>query len=69
MSKSAGNRVMDNLEDFVRVTDTIDAICCALENGEAMPAIPVCNDLMLTDQLGKICEILNHCVKKKESDE
>lgn len=49
--------VVEKLEDHARVCDTIDAICCALENGTSMPNfIPMCNDGMLTDQLGKIAE-------------
>ena len=55
MNKEAMNRVLDNAEDFVSVKNVIDAICCAIENGTAMPNyIPVCNDLLLSDQLGKI---------------
>jgi len=47
------------VKDFTRVTDTIDFICCAIENESPMPNyIPVCNDALLTDQLGKICDTI-----------
>jgi len=52
--------VVEKLEDHARVCDVIDAICCAIENGTNMPNyIPLCNDVMLTDQLGKIAEHIN----------
>jgi len=60
MSDSNTLTVVEKLEDHVRVCDTIDAICCAIENGTNMPNfIPVCNDSMLSDQLGKIAEHIN----------
>lgn len=57
--------VIEKIEDHARVCDTIDAICCALENGTDMPnSIPMCNDAMLTDQLSKICETITALRKK-----
>ena len=52
-------KIVEKLEDFARVRDFMDSLCCALENGTDLPNfIPVCNDLMLTDQLTKIAENL-----------
>ena len=52
-------KVIDIIEDHARVTDTVDQICCAIENGTPMPNfIPVCNDALVSDQLGKICETI-----------
>lgn len=60
MKRSAGNRLIDKIEDFTRVSDTLDAICCGLENGTEMPNyIPVCNDTVLTDQMTRIAEHIN----------
>lgn len=57
--------VIEKLEDHTRVCDTIDAICCAIENGTDMPNyIPVCNDGMLSDQLSKIAECITKLRKK-----
>lgn len=65
MRQSAENRTIDIIEDHARVCDTIDAICCAIENGTDMPNfIPVCNDLQLSDQLGKIAECITTLRKK-----
>lgn len=59
------NKVIDIIEDHTRVTDTIDMICCAIENGTDMPNfIPVCNDTILSDQLSKICETITTLRKK-----
>ena len=58
-------QVIDIIQDHTRVTDTIDSICCAIENGTEMPNfIPVCNDSMVSDQLGKICEEITKLRKK-----
>jgi len=47
------------IEDFARVRDFLDAVCCSIENGTQLPNfIPVCNDALITDELGKICEEL-----------
>lgn len=55
----ANKQVIEVIEDHVRVCDTIDSICCAIENGTEMPNfIPVCNDAMVSDQLSKICETI-----------
>lgn len=57
--------VLEIIQDHTRVTDTIDSICCAIENGTEMPNfIHVCNDTMLSDQLGKICETITNLRKK-----
>lgn len=65
MRQSAENRTIDMMQDYVRVTDTIDYICCAIENGTDMPNnIPVCNDTVLTDQLSRICETITNLRKK-----
>lgn len=65
VNKSAENRTIDMMQDYVRVTDTIDYICCAIENGSDMPnCIPVCNEVLLTDQLSKICETITKLRKK-----
>jgi hypothetical protein len=59
------NKVIGIIEDHTRVTDTIDMICCAIENGTDMPNfIPVCNDTILSDQLSKICETITTLRKK-----
>ena len=53
------NKEIEIIQDHARVCDTIDSICCAIENGTAMPNfIPVCNDTILSDQLSKICETI-----------
>ena len=57
--------ILEIIQDHTRVTDTIDSICCSIENGSDMPNyIPVCNDTMLSDQLGKICETITNLRKK-----
>ena len=57
--------VVEIIQDHTRVTDTIDSICCAIENGTEMPNfIPVCNDTIVSDQLGKICETITNLRKK-----
>ncbi len=58
-------QVIEIIQDHTRVTDTIDSICCAIENGTEMPNfIPVCNDTMVSDQLGKIAETITNLRKK-----
>lgn len=65
MRKGVSITEIEKIEDHTRVCDVIDAICCAIENGTDMPNyVPVCNDLMLTDQLGKICETITTLRKK-----
>lgn len=59
------NRIIDIIEDHESIVQTVDAICCALENNTPMPQyIPVLNNLVVTDQLSKICEALNKREKK-----
>ena len=58
-------QIFEPIQDHTRVTDTIDSICCAIENGTEMPNfIPVCNDTILSDQLGKIAETITNLRKK-----
>lgn len=53
-------RILNIIEDHESIVQTLDAICCALENGTDMPNfIPVLHDAMVTDELGKICEALS----------
>lgn len=64
MMKRTDN-MLNIIQDYTRVTDTIDSICCAIENGMDMPnAIPVCNDMLRSDQLSKICETITTLRKK-----
>ena len=59
------DKVLKIVQDHTRVTDTIDSICCAIENGTDMPNfIPVCNDAMLSEQLSQICETITTLRKK-----
>lgn len=59
------NNILEIIQDHTRVTDTIDSICCAIENGSEMPNyIPVCNDVLISDQLAKICETITKLRKK-----
>ena len=58
-------QILDTIQDHTRVTDTIDSICCAIENGCDMPNfIPVCNDTTVSDQLGLICETITKLRKQ-----
>lgn len=58
-------KILRIIQDHTRVSDTLDAICCAIENGGDMPNfIPVCSDTMLTDQLSMICETITKLKKK-----
>lgn len=61
----ASDRLINIIEDHACITQFIDAVCCALENGTDMPNfVPVCNDTVLTDQLGKIAETITNLRKK-----
>lgn len=65
VTMEANRKVISVIEDHVRVCDTLDSICCAIENGTEMPNyIPVCNDTLVTDQLSKICETITKLRKK-----
>lgn len=58
--------ILDIIQDHARVTDTLDMICSAIENGIDMPNfVPVCNDVMVSDQLTKICETITELRKKQ----
>jgi len=61
MTEWTEEMVISLIQDYTRVTDTIDSICCAIENPDVgMPNfIPQCNDGMLSDQLQKIVEHIN----------
>lgn len=55
----ATDKLIEKIEDFARVCDFLDSVCCAIENNMELPNfIPMCNDSMLTDQLTKIAERL-----------
>jgi len=59
------NRIVDIVEDHESITQTLDAIATAIESGEPMPTmIPILNDLVVTDQLSKICETITELRKK-----
>lgn len=61
------DKVLEVVQDHTRITDTIDSICCAIENGTEMPNfIPVCSDTMVSDQLGKICETITELRKNQK---
>ena len=54
------DRLINIIEDHAMIVHMIDSMCCALENGTPMPNfIPVLNDTIVTDQLGKIAEALS----------
>lgn len=54
------NRIIDTIEDFACVSQTIDQIVTALDNNLPMPNyIPVLHDTLMTDHLSRICETLN----------
>ena len=48
------------IQDYTRITDTLDAVCCALENDDVdMPNfVPMCEDQTTTEQLQYIIEHL-----------
>lgn len=54
------DRVLNIIEDHESITQTLDQIVSALENGSPMPNfVPVLHDTLMTDHLSKICETLN----------
>lgn len=61
MTEYTEETVISMIQDFTRVTDTLDSISCAIENPEiAMPNfIPQCNNGMISDQLQRIIEYIN----------
>ena len=60
------DRLINIVEDHESIVQTLDAICCALENGTPMPNfIPVLHDTLITDHLGKICENLNKITSRQ----
>lgn len=53
------DRIVNIIEDHVRICEAIDQIICSFENGIDLPNfIPVLHDTVVTDQLGKIVERL-----------
>ena len=61
----ASERTLNIIEDHALIVHTIDSICTALENGTEMPNfIPILNDTLVTDQLGRICEHFTSLRKK-----
>lgn len=64
-NKNDLNRIIDNIEDYTRVRDWLDSVCCSIENGMQMPNyIPVCNEPMLTDQMSKVSECIENLRKR-----
>lgn len=57
------DHIIGIVKDYARITDTLNAICCALENdGVAMPNfVPMCEDQTTTTQLQYIIEHLKSC--------
>ncbi len=54
------DRVLNIIEDHESITQALDQIVSALENGSPMPNyIPVLHDTLMTDHLSRICEELN----------
>lgn len=53
------------IQDHALICHAIDSICCAMENGTEMPNfIPVTNDPLVSDQLGRIAETITILRKK-----
>lgn len=54
------DRILNIIEDHESITQTLDQIVSALENGSPMPNyIPVLHDTLMTDNLSRICEKIN----------
>lgn len=66
MNRSAENRTIDMIEDYTRVTDFLDCLCCAIENPkvEIPNFIPMCNEALITDRLTTITEHIKKLRKK-----
>lgn len=64
----ASDRLLNIIEDHANITQFIDQVCCALENGDRqMPNfVPVLHDTLVTDQLGLIAEKLNRCMSHEQ---
>lgn len=54
------------IEDYTRVTDFLDCLCCAIENPkvEIPNFIPMCNEALITDRLTTITEHIKKLRKK-----
>lgn len=63
---SDSDKVIEIIEDHVRVTDYLDQLCCAIENPkiELPNFVPVCNDSLVTDRLTTIAEHVKDLRKK-----
>lgn len=63
---SDSDKVIEIIEDHVRVTDYLDQLCCAIENPkiELPNFVPVCNDSLVTDRLTTITEHVKKLRKK-----
>lgn len=60
----ASDRLINIIEDHANITQFLDQVCCALENGTEMPNfVPVLHDTLVTDQLGVIAENLNKHIR------
>lgn len=53
--------VIEMIQDYTLVSNYLDNLCCALENGDVqLPNfIPVCADYTLTERLTQITEHIN----------
>lgn len=59
------SEVLRIVEDHALMVHAIDSICTALDNGTDMPNfVPIMNDALVTDQIGKICEHLTTLRRK-----
>ena len=55
----ASNRMVNIIEDHACICHFIDCLCTSIENGTELPNfVPVLNDALVTDQLGKIAEVI-----------
>ena len=52
-------RIIDIVEDHALICSFLDQVSCSIENGVDMPNfVPVLNDSLVSDQLGRIAEEL-----------
>lgn len=58
--------ILEIIQDHTRVTDFLDALCCAIENPkvELPNFIPICNDSLVTERLTQIAEHIKDLRKK-----
>jgi len=64
------DRILNIIEDHACITQFLDQVCCALENGDTdMPNfVPVLHDTLVTDQLSIIARNLTERRKRDEGD-